>query len=75
MKQHNLQSLIDDLKKDYITYRNKCLFKIQEEKNQDYPITRKCLRCNGISSVFECWDFIDIPHMIKFYEEFNNGKI
>ena len=68
MTNQNIEQKINELKQDYITYRNKCVFKIQEEKNQDYPVSKRCLRCNGISSVLECDNFIDIPHLIHFYK-------
>jgi hypothetical protein len=69
-----LNRTIEQLEKDFITYRNKCVFKIQEEKDSYYRIDKKCLMCNGLSSVSECEDFIDIPHLIHFYKYNNLNK-
>jgi hypothetical protein len=65
----NIQQLIDSLNQDFETYRNICAFKLKTIKNPTFPELKKCSACNGYSSVIECYEFIDIPHLIKFYED------
>lgn len=67
----DISKLIESLEEDYKTYRNICCFKLKAIKDLNYEEHKKCLSCNGYSSVSECYDFVDIPHLINFYKEFH----
>lgn len=68
-----LNELIKSLEDDYTTYRNICCFKLKAIKTESYNELKKCSVCNGYSSVQECYDFVDIPHLINFYKKMYKG--
>ena len=69
-----IQELIDSLEKDFIIYRNICSFKLKALKDSNYKEIKKCSVCNGYSSVNECYDFVDLNHLIKFYKDLKDKE-
>ena len=74
MDDMNLDRLIASLEEDYVKYRNICCFKLKAIKDPCFTELKKCAVCNGYSSVTDCYEFIDIPHIIRFYKEYYNDK-
>ena len=68
-----IDEMIKSLEQDYTTYKNICCFKLKAIKTKNYNEIKKCSVCNGYSSVRECYDFVDIPHLINFYKEMYKG--
>lgn len=66
----NLNDLIKSLEEDYTTYRNICSFKLKSLKYPEYKEHRKCISCDGYSSIQECEDYIDVLHLIQFYKDY-----
>lgn len=71
----DLDKLIKGLEEDYKTYRNICCFKLKAIKTENFKEIKKCSVCNGYSSVAECYDFVDLPHLINFYKEYHERRV
>lgn len=65
-----IEKIISELEDLKVKYRSMCTFKIKSKEDINYIEHKKCLMCNGYSSTFECEDYVDIPHLIYFYKEF-----
>lgn len=70
-----IEQKIKQLEEDYKTYRNICCFKLKAIKGYENNELKKCSICNGYSSVQDCDDFVDIPHLINFYKDFYEKQV
>ena len=66
---NKLEKLLEILRKDYHDYGSKCAFKINEERKKEQD--ERCRQCDGYSSRAICGSYLNLLHLIKFYEGYN----